>query len=138
MAQAAFATVEQYAARFGEVADTAVLAECLDDASAAIRAALAPYGVDCSDVSEDFADRLMRVCRSVANRLMPSESAMPQGVTQASMTAVGFTQQYTFGTTYGTPKLLPSELKMLGIAGSAYRSVRAHTYADDLPEVDDV
>ena len=113
----AFATVEQYQARFGPVADVALLSECLDDASAAIRVALVEAGVSWEDPSDDFADRLMRVCRSMANRLMPAEgSAVPQGVTQMGMTAGSYSEQYTFQSSYGTAKPLESELKMLGIS----------------------
>lgn len=116
MAMTAFATVAQYEARFGAVSDRALLAECLDDASAAIRMALAEAGVSWEDPTEDFADRLMRVCRSMANRLMPAEgSAVPQGVTQMGMTAGSYSEQYTFQSSYGTPKPLDSELRMLGI-----------------------
>ena len=113
----AFATIGDYTARFGDVADTALLSECLDDASAAMRARLDAAGVDYSDPSDDYADRLMRVCRSVANRLMPSGDTLMQGATQVSTTAGPFSQQFTFGSPYGTAKLLPSELDLLGIGG---------------------
>lgn len=113
---AAFATVEQYEARFGAVEDHALLAECLDDASAAIRRAARPAGLDLSDPDDELADSLMRVCRSVANRLMPAGgSGVMQGVTQMGVTAGSYTEQYTFQSSYGTAKLLPSELDMLGI-----------------------
>ena len=111
-----FATVEQYEARFGEVADESVLEECLADASAAIRMALPPT-VDPCDVSDDMADRLMRVCRSVANRIMPSGSEVPSGVTQMTETAGVYSQTMSYTPAYGLPKLLPSELSMLGIGG---------------------
>lgn len=113
---AAFATVEQYEARFGAVEDHALLAECLDDASAAIRSAASRARLDVSEPDEDLSDRLMRVCRSVANRLMPAGDAqVMQGVTQMGVTAGSYTEQYTFQSSYGTAKLLPSELDMLGI-----------------------
>lgn len=116
---ASFATTAQYIARYGAVADTAMLQECLDDATAAICAALDEAKVPHDDPSEEFADRLMRVCRSMANRCMPSQGFpdIPQGVTQASTTAGPYTQSLTFPASYGTPKPLPSELKMLGIGG---------------------
>lgn len=129
----AFATVGQYEARFGQVADAALLGECLDDASAAIRMALSEAGMSWEDPSEDFADRLMRVCRSMANRLMPAEgSAVPQGVTQMGMTAGSYSEQITFQSSYGTAKPLPSELALLGIGGSAGRVlVPSYGVADD-------
>ena len=113
-----FATVEQYEARFGPVANQGMLAECLADASAAIRVALDKAHVDYSDPSEDLADRLMRVCRSMANRVMPSGTDVPAGVTQETMTAVGFSHSMSFTPSYGTPKPLPSELALLGVSGS--------------------
>lgn len=118
----AFASVEQYQDRFGSVEDEGLLAECLADASAAIRSALDRRSVDYYDPSEDLADRLMRVCRSVANRLMPEDNGQVlQGVTQMGVTAGSYSEQYTFQSSYGTPKLLPSELDMLGVGGSGGR-----------------
>ena len=113
-----FATVEQYVERFGPVDNTAMLEACLEDATAAIQVRPDKAQVDYSDPSDDFAYRLMSVCRSMANRIMPSGSDIPAGVTQASMTAVGFSESMSFTPSYGTPKPLPSELAMLGISGA--------------------
>ena len=114
----AFATIGQYEARFGEVADEDVLAECLADASAAIRAAFAGRDVDLEDPGDELSDRLMRVCRSVANRIMPSGSDVPAGVTQMTETAGVYSQTMSYTPAYGTPKLLQSELDLLGIGGA--------------------
>lgn len=127
-----YATVEQYQARYGAVSDTSMLQECLDDASAAINAALDRAGIDYTQPSEDFSDRLMRVCRSMANRVMPTDNDIPQNVTSMSMGAVGFSESYNFATTYGTPKLIKSDYEMLGISSTRYRSIHAHTWADDI------
>lgn len=127
-----YATVEQYQARYGAVSDTSMLQECLDDASAAINAALARAGIDYTQPSEDFSDRLMRVCRSMANRVMPTDNDIPQNVTSMSMGAVGFSESYNFATTYGTPKLIKSDYEMLGISSTCYRSIQARTWADDI------
>ena len=112
-----FATVSDYVSRFGPVADEGILKECLGDASAAIMAALAVRGIDYSDPSEEFEDRLMRTCRSVANRLMPAGTDVPAGVTQSSITAGSYSQTMSYTPSYGIPKLLASELDMLGIGG---------------------
>lgn len=113
-----YATVAQYEERFGEVLNETTLLACLEDCTAAIDAELDRRGVSHANPSETFADRLMRVCRSMANRLMPSDGGdIPVGVAQASYTAGPYTQQFTMGVAYGTPKLLPSELDMLGIGG---------------------
>lgn len=115
-----YATVAQYQARYGTVSDTALLQECLDDCTAAINVALDNAGIDYSSPSTTFADRLMRVCRSMANRLMPidGDSDIPIGVASISQTAGSYTRQYSFASGYSTPKLLQSELDMLGIAAA--------------------
>lgn len=114
-----FATADQYIQRYGQVSDRETLEECLADASAAICAELDKAGIDYSDPNEVFADRLMRVCRSVANRILPEDSeGVMQGITQMSTTAGPYSQQFTFAASYGTPKLLISELMMLGIGRS--------------------
>ncbi len=112
-----YATVAQYQARYGTVSDTALLQECLDDCTATINVALDDAGIDYSSPSTTFADRLMRVCRSMANRVMPTQgdTDLPVGITSMSQTAGSYTQQYSFSSTYSSPKLLPDDLSMLGI-----------------------
>ena len=114
----AFATKSDYDARFpGRTASDAMLETCLMDATYAIAGVLDARGVDYSDPSEDFEYRLMSVCRSVANRIMPSGADVPVGVTQMSTTAGSYSQTLSYTPSYGVPKLLPSELAMLGIGG---------------------
>lgn len=112
-----FATVEQYMDRFPGDVDDVVIQECLDDASAAIRAALYRAGIDWTAPTEEYADRLMRVCRSVANRIMPAGGSIPVGATQLSVTSGDYNENVSFSPGYGTPKLLPSERDLLGIRG---------------------
>ena len=119
-----FCTVEQYTARVGAVDDEGILEECLSDATATIAAILDARGIDYTEPSEDYADRLMRVCRSMANRIMPS-STIPGGATQASITGGPYSQGWTFAAPYGTPKPLASELKLLGITSGGLTSVPA-------------
>lgn len=118
----AYASVEQYEARYGTVDDRAMLAECLEDASAAIDVALDKHGVVRADMSQELLGRLMRVCRSVANRLVPSGD-VPSGVTQVSVTSGNFNENVSFTPSYGLPKLLPSELSMLGLGGTRGRTI---------------
>lgn len=115
-----YATVEEYETRYGKVLDKVLLQECLDDCSVVIDTELERHCVDASDPSKNLADRLMRVCRSMAKRIMPSddEADIPVGATQASFTAGPYNQQFTFSATYGTPKLIDSERRMLGIGGT--------------------
>lgn len=113
-----FATVQDYISRYGSVTDTAMLQECLDDCSALMESEMDARGIAYIDPSTSFADRLMRVCRSMAQRIMPAEedgSDIPVGATQMSIGAGGYTQSFTLGATYGTPKMLASEMRMLGI-----------------------
>lgn len=114
-----FATVEQYEARFGEVDDKSMLGQCLDDATAAIRAEFAKRHVDMAAKLEDemFADACMRVCRSVANRIMPGGVDVPLGASSVAETDGPYSRTVSYAPSYGIPKLLPSELSMLGLGG---------------------
>ena len=116
----AYATVEQYEARYGEVSDADMLQECLDDCSVLIEVELDRRGVDYSDPSDAFADRLMRACRSMAWRVMPRDDGadVPVGATQVSRTAGPYSEQFTLATTYDTPKVTDEERKLLGIYGA--------------------
>ena len=115
----AFATIEQYDARYpNRAVSDDVLSECLMSATATIMNALNSRGIDYSNPDELMTFNLMDVCRSVANRIVPVEPVYPQGVTQASLSAVGFSEAFTFGNSYGVGKLLPGELKQLGISGA--------------------
>lgn len=116
----AFASVEDYTNRYGSVADEGMLSECLDDCSALMESEMDRRGVSYANPSYAMADRLMRVCRSMAYRIMPKQDAtdVPVGATQMSVTAGSYTQSVTFGATYGTPKMLESDFRMLGIGGA--------------------
>lgn len=115
---ASYATVEQYVARYGIVDDVTMLAECLEDATATINAVLAARYKSAADVDSDV---LMRVCRSVASRIMPASVDgwdAPVGVTQVSTTVGPYQQTYSRPYTYSTPRLTEAELSMLGLGGS--------------------
>lgn len=114
-----FATAEQHEARFGEVDDKSMLGQCLEDATAAIRAEFARRHVDISERLKDelFADACMRVCRSVANRIMPSGVDVPLGASSVAETDGPYSRTVSYAPAYGLPKLLPSELSMLGLGG---------------------
>ena len=131
-----FASEAQYVARFGAVEDVGVLEECLLDASAAIRMALDKARIDYSNPSDDLSYRLMSTCRSVANRIMPRDTDTPAGVTQRSQTAGSYNETISYTPIYSTPKLLPSELSMLGLGGTGRMLHPTCTYgreaADDL------
>lgn len=110
-----FATVEQYEARYGDVDDAGVLGEILMDATREIAAALEQAGIDFSEPTEEFAARLMQVCRSMASRAMGDDGEIPYGVTQYSQGAGEYTQSFSVGNPYGDVYLSKSERKMLGL-----------------------
>lgn len=111
-----FCTVAQYEARFGTVADNGILGECLADASAAIRLVLSKRGIDWEHPSADLTDRMMRTCRAMAHRIMPSETDIPMGATQMSITAGSYQQTYSMPSAYSMPRLIKDDYDMLGIA----------------------
>ena len=110
----AYATVEQYEARYGEVSDADMLQECLDDCTATIDAELSRRHADPSAIADG---NLMRACRQMAHRVMPRErdADVPVGATQVSRTAGPYSEQYTLATTYDTPKVGDDERLLLGI-----------------------
>ena len=96
-----------------------MLAQCLDDATSAIRAEFANRHVDINAKLEDelFADACMRVCRSVANRIMPGGVDVPLGASSVAETDGPYSRTVSYTPSYGIPRLLPSELSMLGLGG---------------------
>ena len=115
MAAQTFATVADYEGRYGPVSDEGMLSECLADASAAIRLVLTERGIDWEHPTEDLADRMMRTCRAMAYRIMPTMSEMPMGVTQMSITAGSYQQTYSMPSAYSMPRLIRDDYDMLGI-----------------------
>ena len=121
-----FATIDDYLARFDAPDDMARLEAKLADASIAVAAALRAEGIDPDDPPARLAGALVTVTCSVANRIVPSggSGAIDPGATSYMETAGPYMQQVTLGGAYGTPKLMPSELALLGIGGSAGRTLR--------------
>lgn len=116
-----YATVDDYMKRFDAPADMERLEAKLSDASLAVAAALRADGIDPEDPPAHIQDALVLVTCSVANRIMPLGSDITPGASSSMTTAGPYMSQQTFATPYGTPKLLPSELSLLGIGGSAGR-----------------
>ena len=112
----AFASVEEYVARYGDVTNQDMLIECLSDCSALMEAEMERHGVSFDNPSEGMARRLMSVCRSMAYRIMPKQdvSDVPVGATQMSVTAGSYTQSVTFGASYGSPKMLDEDYRIGG------------------------
>lgn len=114
----AFATPEQYEARFGAPPDEGVLRECLADCTLAIMAELDAHGIDYSDPDEALKARLASVCRSMASRVMPQTDGLPQGATALTESANGFSRSVQLVAGYSAPRMLDGEMRMLGIGGT--------------------
>jgi len=118
----AFATIDDYTRRYGEVDNVELLLETLTDASRKIAAKLDLHGIDYIDPDDDYAERLMQVCRDMAHRAVTSATSatqIPFGATQFTTTADGFSEQVGFqgGETsgYGELYMTKSERELLGI-----------------------
>lgn len=115
----AFASVEDYEARYGDADEPEILAEILMDATREIAAALDKANISYIDVSEDFAARLMQACRSMAYRAMGSgDSDVPLGATQFSEGADGYVQSFSLGNPFGEVYLSKAERRLLGIGAA--------------------
>ena len=124
-----YASVEEYEARYGIVADEQALEECLEDATALIASYVEAAGVDVDAMGEDYPDRLMRVCRQVAHRSIDGGDggAVPFGVSQASQSAGGYSLSYSFSNPHGDIFLTASERRMLGLGGFRFKTVEARS-----------
>ncbi len=112
-----FASVEDYVARFGSVADEELLKELLMDATRLIASELELAG--CPTDDEEHADIRMQVCRSVAFRSMEqsdsSRATVPFGATQFSQGAGSYTESFTIGNPYRDIYLTKAEKRLLGV-----------------------
>lgn len=109
----AFATVEDYETRYGEVSDEQRLAVLLDDASAFI--ASLP-GFETRDDDPVFTANLTRVTCAVVNRAMLAGDMA--GIQSYSETAVGISASVTPYNPSGDFYLTKAEKAALGITGS--------------------
>ena len=117
-----YATVEDYAARYGEPSDATKLEQCLADASRLIDAVLENHGREACRVDRS---KLMQVCRNVANRTMGDEAPLPAGVSQYTMTATPYSESMTFANPNLDAYLTKQEKALLGIGRARLASVAA-------------
>ena len=113
-----FASVGQYAARYGDVQDEVALAECLLDATREICAELEADGIVWDESDEDYCERLSQVCRQVAHRAMSAsqtDERIPIGATQYMQVAGPYTEQFMLKNPYGQVYLEQAERRLLGI-----------------------
>jgi hypothetical protein len=111
----AYADVSDLEARWRELTEDEQerAAVFLDDASAMLAASAT---VDESD--EQQAALLKIVVCNMVQRSMSTSSGDAYGVSQQSITAVGFTQQYTYSNPTGDLYITKAEKRMLGISGT--------------------
>ena len=107
----AFATIEDYTARYGEPADSGRATALLDDASALLLSAYEGFwGEDYAEGAHAAFDRsACAVCCMVVNRVLAAPAAM-LGATQYSQGAGGYTASVSYEMYLGK-----SDLKRLGL-----------------------
>lgn len=123
MAVQPFATVTDYEDRYGvvQVEEQPMLFQILCDATRKIQALLESHAIDWRDPSDEYADRLMQVCRDMAHRSMEQvarkeEADIPEGATSYSQAAGGFSESFGWGSgTYGDLYVSKSERQLLGL-----------------------
>ena len=129
----AFATTAQYRAKYETDLNDEKLGEWLADASDVMAAAMDKAGVDYSHPSEEFAKRLLRVCRDMVHRAIGDGSdsalAVPFGSTQASMSAGGYSMSFTNGNPYGDLYIKAAEKEQLGLTSGGF-AVAAPSYGN--------
>lgn len=118
MAIKAFATVDDYVAAYGAVADERRLAALLTRATGYLLAKMDGYAAGEDEVLDL---NLSTVCMSMANRAMSAPDGMG-GVSQYSQTAGSYTASVSLLDQYMRP--LPSELDLLGLSDGTVTSCR--------------
>ena len=120
----AFATTAEYRAKYDTDMPDEALAVWLDDASDIMAGEMDAAGVDYSNPDETFEARLCRVCRDMVRRAIGDGSnaalGVPFGAKQASMTAGGYSEQFTIDNPFGDLYLRAAERRALGIAASGF------------------
>ena len=118
MAIKAFATVDDYVAAYGAVADEKQLETLLMRATGYLLAKLDGY----EDGYDEVLDlNLSTVCMAMVNRALSAPAGMG-GVSQYSQTAGSYTASVSLLDQYMRP--LPSELDLLGLSSGAVLSCR--------------
>ena len=123
----AYADVSDLESRWRELTDDeqARAAVLLDDASAMLDALVA---VD--DTDEQQMALLKIVTCNMVQRSMSTDGDT-YGVSQQSMTAVGFSQQYTYANPTGDLYITKTEKRMLGISGTGKGRTLVYGMAGD-------
>ena len=128
---AAFASVEDYAARYGQPADPARVAALLDDAAATL---LAAYQHNNGEPWQEGASALFDaaapgVCCSMVARALASPAGF-EGASQYTQTAGPYTASVTYANPTADVYATKSDLKRLGLTGGRVWTMRPMTSAD--------
>jgi hypothetical protein len=130
---AAFATVDDYELRQGELDETdrKRCEALLDDASAAMRSRFrAFHGTDyAGGINASFDDNAKAVCVSIVSRSL-SVPATLAGVTQYSQTTGPYSASATYSNPTGELYIGKTDLKKLGLTGTRIRSIDALTWKE--------
>ena len=121
-AVAAFATVGDYAARYGDPADEGRVALLLGDASAMLLSEYEAYWGD--EYAEGAHEAFDRSACAVACKLAHGALSAPagfEGATQYSQGAGGYTASVTFGGALGHMWLGKADRALLGLSGQRMR-----------------
>lgn len=116
-----FATVEDYAARYGEVEDEKRLALALSDASAFIASEMRRAGVAIDPDDAEQAQALTYVTCLLVNRV--ERSGAYAGLSNVSQGAGGYTASVAVYNPGGGFRLYADERRMLGIVGARIGSI---------------
>ena len=119
---AEYATIGDYEARYGAVADQTRLSTLLGDAGDYLERQLrdARVTVDASDALQ--ASSLTRITCRIVHDVLAQKGAMP-GVSQASWSASPYSGSYTFANPSGKFFLYRDEKRELGIGRSRVSSI---------------
>lgn len=110
MAVAQLATLEEYAALYGEPQDAARVGALLARASAYLAAFMPGYEPGVSEVMDT---NVSTVCCDIVHRCTSAPDG-PDGMRQFTQTAGSYSMSLSFGEQY--MRLLPSERELLGIS----------------------
>ncbi len=130
---AAFATLADYEARRGAVAesDKGRVEALLEDASAFLSGRFrVRMGADyAAGLNKTFDENAKAVCVAMVSRAVEVPADL-SGVTQQSQSAGSYSASYTYANPTGDLYLGRSDLRRLGLCGSRVGSIAAMTWAD--------
>lgn len=131
MADASFASLEDYVSRYGEVDDEKRVTTLLADASNMLLSTYERrFGTTYVEGAHSAFDRSAKaVCCAIVSRALNIPTGM-EGITNTSQTAGSYSASVTFANPAGDLYMTKGDLKTLGLTGQRIRSIDAMTWAD--------